>query len=44
MHKYDVSVGAQYKLETGSIFGTVLYDPTVTYNIMTQSNIVRMLQ
>ena len=28
-----------YKLEADSIFGTVLYDPTAPYNIISQSHI-----
>jgi len=46
-HKHDVITMrgvAQYKWEADSIFGTVLYDPTVPYNIISQSNIERLYE
>ena len=46
-HKHDVITMrgmAQYKWEADLIFGTVLYDPTVSYNIILQSNIERLYE
>ena len=35
---------AQYKRKADSIFKTVLYDPTVPFNIISQSNIERLYE